>query len=116
MDKSKFKIEHWKGYGKVYVKRDKFGRIQAWIIASEYEELNIRKLNDSPIIVHPLKGFTTRNRDISRRKKPKTKKQRITIKLSTDLVKLLDFLRGRKAMGTLIEELIREALKQYQTL
>jgi len=117
MDKSKFKIEHWKGYGRVYVRRDKSGHIQAWIKASEYEELNIKELNDSPIIVHPLKGFTTRNRDISRSmKKPKVKKTKITIKLPTDLVELLNFLRGRKSLGTLIEELIKEALKQYKTL
>ena len=112
---SKLKVEVWKRYGKVYVRRDEHGHIKGWITAKDYEEASIKKLNNSPVIVHPLKGFTTRNRDISRTKKPKIKKKKITIKLPVDLVELLNFLRGRKSMGTLIEELIKEALKQYQT-
>ena len=120
MDKSKFKIENWKRYGKVYVRRDEHGHIQAWIRAEEYEDLNIKKLNNSPIIIHPLKDFPRKNenqvlkRNPFRRKNPK--KTKITIKLSSDLVNLLNFLKGRKSLGNFIEELLKEALEQYKTL
>jgi len=117
---TKLRIENWKGYGKVYVRRDESGRIQAWIRASEYEEDNIKKLSKSTVIIHCLKNFPRKNDNQLQRKNPfrrkNPKKTKITIKLSSDLVNLLDFLRGRKSLGTLIEELVRDSLKQYQTL
>ena len=114
---SKLRIENWKSYGKVYVRRDESGRIQAWIRASEYEEDNIKKLSKSTVIIHPLKDFPRRNenqlqRNPFRRKNPK--KTKITIKLSTDLVNLLNFLKGRKSLGNFIEQLIIEALQEYK--
>ena len=116
---TELKPETWKKFGRVWVKRDKSGRIQQWLTNQEYEEIKtIRRLNASSVIIHPLKDFPRRNEN--QRKNPfrrkNSKKTKITIKLSTDLVNLLNFLRGRKSLGTLIEELIRDSLKQYQTL
>ena len=110
MDKSKFKIEHWRGYGRVYVKRDNRGRIQQWLAPQDLEAI-------PEIVVHPLKNFGVKSKGkqpFIRRKNPK--KAKITIKLPTDLVELLNFLRGRKSLGVFIEELLRESLSQYQTL
>jgi len=118
---TKLRVENWKGYGKVYVRRDEFGRIQAWITASEYEEDNVKKLNTSSVIIHPLKDFPRRNQNqLLQRKNPfqrkNSKKTKITIKLSSDLVNLLNFLKGRKSLGNFVEELLKEALEQYKTL
>jgi len=117
---TELKVENWKRYGKVYVRRDEHGHIKGWITAKDYEEANIKKLNTSSVIIHPLKDFPRRNQNQPQRKNPfrrkNTKKTKITIKLSSDLVNLLNFLRGRKSLGTIVEELIRDSLKQYQTL
>ncbi|MCD6240700.1 hypothetical protein J7K27_04150 [Candidatus Bathyarchaeota archaeon] len=115
---TELKVENWKRYGKVYVRRDQHGHIKGWITAKDYEEANIKKLNNSPVIVYPLKHFPRKKekqeKQVLRRKNPK--KTKITIKLSTDLVNLLNFLKGRKSLGNLIEELLKEALKEYRTL
>ena len=118
---TELKPETWKKYGRVWVKRDKSGRIQQWLTNEEYEEIKtIRRLNTADVVVHPLKDFPRRNENQPQRKNPfrrkNTKKTKITIKLSSDLVNLLNFLRGRKSLGTIVEELIRDSLKQYQTL
>ena len=120
MDKSKFKIEHWRGYGKVYVKRDSRGRIQQWLIPQDLEAI-------PEAIVHPLRNFGTKSKGrkpyIGKQpNKPKRRvvikisnNKQIVIKLSKNLVELLNFLRGRKSLGVLIEELLWEALRQYKT-
>ena len=118
---TELKPETWKKYGRVWVKRDNRGRIQQWLTNEEYEEIKtIRRLNTADVVIHRLKNFPQRRnedqpqRNPFRRKNPK--KTKITIKLSSDLVNLLNFLRGRKSLGTIVEELIRDSLKQYQTL
>ena len=112
---NEYKLEEWQKHGKVLVKRDRKGRIIQWCRKEELDDSTVERLLNSSVIIQPL-TFTTKNKNISRTKKPKTKKKKITIKLSTDLVNLLNFLKGRKSLGNLIEELIKEALKQYQTL
>ena len=114
-----FQPENWKKYGRVWVKRDKAGRIKQWLTDEEYKEIKtIQRLNTSTAILYPLRNFPRRKEKqenkVLRRKNPK--KTKITIKLSSDLVNLLNFLKGRKSLGTLIEELIKDSLKQYQTL
>ena len=115
---TELRVENWKKFGKVYVRRNEKGHIKGWITAKDYEEANIKKLNTSSVIIHPLKDFPRRKekqeKQVLRSKNPK--KTKITIKLSSDLVNLLNFLKGRKSLGNLIEELIKEALKEYRTL
>ena len=117
---TELKPETWKKFGRVWVKRDKSGRIQQWLTNEEYEEIKtIRRLNTSNVIIHPLKDFPRRNENQPQQnpfRRKNRKKTKITIKLSTDLVNFLNFLKGRKSLGNLIEELIKEALKQYRTL
>jgi len=116
---TELKPETWKKYGRVWVKRDKAGRIQQWLTNEEYEEIKtIRRLNTADVVVHPLKDFPRRNENQPQRKNPfrrkNAKKTKITIKLSSDLVSLLQFLKGRKSLGNFIEQLIIEALQEYK--
>jgi len=119
--KDKYRLENWRGYGKVYVKRDSRGRIQQWLTAQDLEAV-------PEVVIYPLKNF-----GVKKAKQPylvgkqpnKCKKRRIVIKvsnnkqivikLSKNLVELLNFLRGRKSLGTLVEELLWEAIGRYKT-
>ena len=114
---TELKVENWKRYGKVYVRRDEHGHIKGWITAKDYEEANIKKLNTSNVIIHPLRGFPQRRENEPQRnpfRRKNAKKTKITIKLSSDLVSLLQFLKGRKSLGNFIEQLIIEALQEYK--
>ena len=122
-----YKLETWRRRGKlesVLVKRDSKGRIVQWLTSKD-----LANIDDIPeIVIHPLKNF-----GVKKAKQPylvgkqpnKPKKRRIVIKvsnnkqivikLSKNLVELLNFLRGRKSLGTLVEELLWEALGRYKT-
>ena len=116
-----YKLETWRRHGKVLVRRDRKGRIQQWLTAQDLEAI-------PEVVIHPLKNF-----GVKKAKQPylvgkqpnKLKKRRIVIKvsnnkqivikLSKNLVELLNFLKGRKSLGTLVEELLWEALGRYKT-
>jgi len=119
--KDKYRLETWRGYGKVYVKRDSRGRIQQWLTSQDLEAI-------PEVVIHPLKNFGVKSKGkpyiIGKQpNKPKKKRvvikvsnnKQIVIKLSENLIELLNFLRGRKSLGVLIEELLWEALSQYKT-
>ena len=107
-----YNLETWRRHGKVLVRRDSKGRIIQWVTSKD-----LANIHDIPeVVIHPLKNFGVKSEKKPHFKRNKTKKKQISIRLSEDLVNFLEFLKGRKSLGTLIEELLREALKQYQTL
>ena len=119
--KDKYRLENWRGYGKVYVKRDSRGRIQQWLTPQDLEAI-------PEVVIHPLKNFGVKSKGKQpyivgeQPNKPKRRvvikvsnNKQIVIKLSENLIELLNFLRGRKSLGVLIEELLWEALRQYKT-
>jgi len=117
-----YKVESWRNFGTVYVKRDSRGRIQQWLTPQDLEAI-------PEVVIHPLKNFGVKSKGkqpyIVGEQPNKPKKRRIVIKvsnnkqivikLSKNLVELLNFLKGRKSLGTLVEELLWEALGRYRT-
>jgi len=119
-----YKLETWRRHGKVLVRRDSKGRIIQWVTSKD-----LANIHDIPeVVIHPLKNFGVKSKGkpyiIGKQpNKPKKKRvvikvsnnKQIVIKLSENLIELLNFLRGRKSLGVLIEELLWEALSQYKT-
>lgn len=118
--KKDYKVESWRGFGKVLVKRDSKGRIIQWLTAQDLEAV-------PEVVIHPLKNFGVKSKGKpymvgKQQNKPKRRvvikvsnNKQIVIKLSKNLIELLNFLKGRKSLGVLVEELLWEAIGRYKT-